>query len=129
MNEPYLNEPHFAYKVRQHLNLGLRELRPETLERLSAARQAALARQKRAIASPALATGGRSSFRLCYPCLSQTLAAVAFLLCAFYSTFWVADQCVQELCSIDSAILSDELPLGAFTDKGFAAWLDSKSAE
>jgi hypothetical protein len=126
-----MNEQHFAYKVRQHLNRGLRELRPETLERLSAARRAALARQKQAIAPSALAAGGRFSFPFHFrdPRLSQTLAAVAFLLCAFYSTFWVADQCVRELGSLDSAILSDELPLGAFTDKGFAAWLDSKSAD
>jgi hypothetical protein len=124
-----MNEQHFACKVRQHLNRGLREICPETLERLSAARQAALARQKQTIEQPALAAGGRAAFHFRGPRLSQTLAAVAFLLCAFYSTFRVADQCVQELGSLDSAILSDELPLGAFTDKGFAAWLDRKSAE
>jgi hypothetical protein len=126
-----MNERHFAYKVRQHLNRGLCELTPETIERLSAARQAALACQKQAAAHPALATAGH---RFSYHWggglrLSQTLAAVVFLLGAFYSTFWTADQCVQELGDIDSAILSDELPIGALTDKGFAAWLDSKSAE
>jgi hypothetical protein len=38
-------------------------------------------------------------------CLTQTLAAVAFLPCAFHSTFWIADQRVQELGNLDSAIL------------------------
>jgi hypothetical protein len=32
------------------------------------------------------------------------------------------------LGSIESAILSDELPIAAFTDTGFARWLDSESA-
>ena len=124
-----MNEQHFAYKVRQHLNRGAHDLRPETLDRLAAARQAALARQKETIAHPVLAAAGNFfSFRFGDFRFSQTVAALALLLCALYSTFWIADQRVQELGDIDSAILSDELPIGAFTDKGFAAWLDSKSS-
>ena len=60
--------------------------------------------------------------------VNQILAALALLACVLYSTYWVADQNVQELEIIDSAILSDELPIGAFTDKGFAAWLNSTSS-
>ena len=56
------------------------------------------------------------------------LAAVIVLLCTVFSTLWINDQRAQELGDIDSAILSDELPIGAFTDKGFAAWLDNKSS-
>jgi hypothetical protein len=125
-----MNEQHFAYKVRQHLNRGLREIHPETLDRLSAARRAALACQKQAVARPVLlAAGGHFSFHSRDLRLSQMLVAVAFLLCACYSTFWIADRRVQELGDIDSAILSGELPIGALTDKGFVTWLDSKSAE
>jgi hypothetical protein len=130
-----MNELHFAYKLRQHLNRSLHELRPDTLERLSAARQAALGQQKRrkqAVAHPMLAAVGNffpfHSFHFNNLWFSQTLAAIALLLCALYSTFWIADQHVQELGNIDSAILSDELPIGAFTDKGFAAWLASESS-
>ncbi|MDR2112401.1 MAG: DUF3619 family protein [Candidatus Accumulibacter sp.] len=124
-----MNERQFAYTVRQHLNRGLRDLPPGTLERLSAARQAALARRKQTAAHPLLAAAGHLfSFRSSHLRFSQTLAAVALLAGAFWSTVWMADQRVQELGNIDSAILSDELPIGAFTDKGFAAWLDSKSS-
>jgi hypothetical protein len=129
-----MNEQHFAYKVRQHLNRGLHDLRPDTLDRLAAARQAALGQQKcqkQAVAHPALAAVGNlfsfNSFHFTDLWFSQTLAAIAFLLCTLYSTFWMADQHIQELGNIDSAILSDELPIGAFTDKGFAAWLDNES--
>ncbi len=123
-----MNEQHFAYKVRQHLNRGLHDLRPETLDRLAAARNAALACQKQPVTNPILATAG-NLFSLSFGNLrvNQFLAAMALLLCALYSTYWVADQRVQELGNIDSAILSDELPIAAFTDKGFAAWLNSTS--
>ena len=124
-----MNEQHFAYKVRQHLNRGLHDLRPDTLDRLAAARKAALARQQLAVAHPVLAVASNLfSFRFIDFRFSQTVAALALLLCAIFSTFWIADQRVQELGDIDSAILSDELPIGAFIDKGFAAWLDSKSS-
>lgn len=125
-----MNEQHFAYKVRQHLNRGLHDLRPDTLDRLAAARNAALARQKQTVTHSVLATAGNFfSFRFNNLHISQILAAVVLLLCSLFSAFWIADQRVQELGDIDSAILSDELPIGAFTDKGFAAWLNSKSPE
>jgi hypothetical protein len=123
-----MNERHFAYKLRQHLDRGLRDVSPGTLARLHAARQAALARQKQPADRPVLAADGPSfppGFR--NHCFNQTLAAIVLLLSALCSTLWIADQRVKELGSIDSAILSDELPIGAFTDEGFAAWLDDAS--
>ena len=125
-----MNEQHFAYKVRQHLNRGVHDLRPETLDRLAAARALALNHQKQPAKSPVLAAvGGIFSFDAVVPRLTQILAGLALLLCAAYSTYWVADQHVKELGDIDSAILADELPIGAFTDKGFAAWLDPASQD
>lgn len=125
-----MNEQHFAYKVRQHLNRGLHDLRPDTIERLAAAREAALVHRKQTATHPVLASAGSFfSFRFEGLHFSQIVAGVALLLCSVFSAFWVADQRVQELGDIDSAILSDELPIGAFTDKGFAAWLNSNSSE
>ena len=125
-----MNEQHFAYKVRQHLNRGVHDLRPETLDRLAAARTLALNYQKQPAKSPVLAAvGGIFSFDAVGSRFTQVLAGLALLLCAVYSTYWVADQQVKELGDIDSAILADELPIGAFTDKGFAAWLKSTSSE
>jgi hypothetical protein len=46
---------------------------------------------------------------------------------ASYS-FWQADQQISELEAIDSALLADDLPIGALTDKGFDAWLKSSSS-
>jgi RNA polymerase sigma-70 factor (ECF subfamily) len=55
-----MNELHFAYKLRQHLNRGLHELPSETVGRLEAARQRALAQQKVAMHQSVLA--GAASF-------------------------------------------------------------------
>lgn len=124
-----MNEQHFAHKVRQHLNRGLHDIPQDTLDRLAAARQAALVHQKQAETQSILASAGNYvSFRFAGLHVSQMFAAVAILLCCAFSAFWIADQRVQELGDIDSAILSDELPIGALTDKGFAAWLSSKSS-
>ena len=124
-----MNEQHFTYKIRQHLNRGAHDIRPDTLDRLARARQVALAHQKQPIAHSVLATAGNLfSFRFNKFHYGQALAAVIVLLCTAFSTLWINDQRAQELGDIDSAILSDELPIGAFTDKGFAAWLDNKSS-
>lgn len=119
-----MNEQHIAYKVRQHLNRGLRELKPETVSRLASARESALARQKQVVHQSVLASvGGFAHHWFGELRISQAALALVLLLSVVLSTFWMADRRVEELGSIDSALLSDDLPIGAFTDKGFDAWL------
>ncbi len=125
-----MNEQHLAYKVRQHLNLGLHELSPEITDRLAAARQQALACQKQTVSLSVLAAAGSfvqhhfDNLRF-----KQLITALVLLLCVVFSTFWIADERVTELGAIDSALLADDLPIGAFTDKGFDAWLNRASSE
>lgn len=125
-----MNEEYFAYKVRQHLNRGLHEISPETLDRLTMARQNALSRQKQTVSRSILATAG-SFVHYHYDNLhlKQILTALALLLCIVFSTYWMAEQDVEELGEIDSALLADDLPIGAFTDKGFDAWLKRGSLD
>jgi hypothetical protein len=125
-----MNELHFAYKVRQHLNLGLRELGPETASRLAAAREKALSCQRQTVNQSILATAG--SFvhhQLDNQRLKQILATLALLLCVVFSSFWMADQRINEQSDVDSALLADDLPIGAYTDKGFDAWLRSTTPQ
>jgi hypothetical protein len=128
-----MNELQFAYRLRQHLNRGLRELDPATLDRLSAARRAALARHEQVAAHPARAVvDGFLSFLLsCFGGrrLGQALAVLVLVSSILGSTFWIANLQAQELGGIDSAILSDELPIGAFIDEGFTAWLACESSK
>ena len=123
-----MNERHFAHKVRQHLNRGLYELPPATEERLAAARQMALAHQKQAIAQSILTTGNFLHFHIDIPPhYKQVIAVLALAIFGMLATVWLADQRVNELSAIDSALLTDDLPVKAFTDKGFNAWLKQAS--
>lgn len=125
-----MNELHFAFKVRQHLNLGLHELQPETLGRLAAAREHALARQKQTVSRSVLAAAGSFiQFHFDNLRVKQALSALAVVACLGAAAYWTADQRISELGAIDSALLTDELPIRAFTDKGFAAWLKHSSPE
>ena len=125
-----MNEQHFVYKVRQHLNRGLHELSPVTVDRLATVRQSALARQKQVIGQSVLASAG-SFVQFHYDSLriKQVLTALALLLCVVFSTYWMADRHADELGALDSALLTDDLPIGAFTDIGFDAWLKRGSSE
>ena len=125
-----MNEIQFACKVRQHLNRGLHELRPETVSRLAAARERALECQKAPVSQSVLAGAGGffhdhfDNYRL-----KQIVLSLALLAAVVFSTFWLADQRVKELGAIDSALLANDLPLAAFTDKGFDTWLKRGSSE
>ena len=125
-----MNELHFAYKVRQHLNRGLHDLPATTTDRLAAARTAALGIQKQTVNQTILAAAGTFvQHRLENLRVRQLLTTLALACCVLSSAFWLADMRISEQGEIDSELLSDELPIGAFTDKGFAAWLDPASQD
>ncbi|WP_291995096.1 DUF3619 family protein [Candidatus Accumulibacter sp. ACC003] len=125
-----MNELHFAYKARQHLNRGLRELPASTQSRLQVARQRALARQKLAVHQSVLATAG-SVFNGDWGNLrpKQVLVALAVVVGVATYTYWQADQSIAELEAIDSALLAGDLPIAALTDRGFDAWLKSSASQ
>lgn len=125
-----MNELHFAYKVRQYLNRGLRELSPSTGDRLAAARERALACQKVSVQQSMLAAAGTFvqqqvdglNFR-------QIGLALAIAVGIATYTYWYADQSIAEIEAIDSALLADDLPIAAFTDRGFYTWLKSSGSQ
>lgn len=125
-----MNELHFAFQVRQHLNRGLNGLRPETTRRLAAARQNALAHQKQLVGQSILATAGDFvQFQLDNYRVKHLFVSFMLVLCVALTIGWIADRQVDELSDLDSALLADELPISAFTDKGFDAWLNNASSK
>lgn len=125
-----MNELHFAFQVRQHLNRGLNSLRPETTNRLAIARQNALAHQKQLVGQSILATAGDFvQFQLDNYRVKQLFVSFMLVLCIVLTIGWIADRQVDELSDLDSALLADELPISAFTDKGFDAWLNNASSK
>ena len=125
-----MNELHFTYKLRQHLNRGLHQLPPTTVDRLTRARERALAQQKIAERQSVLITAGSFvQHHVENLHFKRVLLALAIVFGVATYTYWSADQSIAELEDLDSALLSDDLPIAAFTDQGFAAWLKSSAPE
>jgi hypothetical protein len=125
-----MNELHFAYKIRQHLNRGVHELPPATCDRLRAARERALAVQRVPVRQSILAAAG-SFVQHQVESLNLRQLGLALLVAVgiVTYTYWSADQSIAEIEAIDSALLADDLPISAFTDSGFIAWLKSSAEQ
>jgi hypothetical protein len=119
----------FANKIRKLLNSDL-TLKSDHAERLRAAREQALAHQR--TAQPALAMafsdrvtavlGGGPGF------VSQMAMAALFLIVGLVGiTYWNNTQRVTDIEEIDAALLTSDLPIDAYLDKGFDAWLKRSS--
>jgi hypothetical protein len=124
-----MNELQFGNKVRQILNQGLR-LEAPIAERLRAARERALDRRK-VEAEPALAWagnvvgrfGGYGGFAL------RLLLPAALVIAGVVGIYvWERNQRVAEIEEIDAMLLTDDLPIDAYLDKGFEAWLKKRAA-
>ncbi|WP_144108322.1 DUF3619 family protein [Paraburkholderia sp. BCC1886] len=135
-------ELEFARQIRRALDESTATIAPAAVDRLAAARRAALARKKPETASapafvPAFAGAAAGSampgglpqpdhparrrsplrrFALAWP-----LAALVVSLIGI--AYWEDQQRTAELADIDAAMLSDDLPLNAYLDHGFNAYL------
>lgn len=121
-----------AYKIRHALNENLDALPASTTERLAAARAQALARKK---PEPARKTGRRwldLDALFSGPALSRLGVAVP-LLALVIGMGGVyqheQQQRIAALADIDAAVLADELPLTAYLDTGFNAYLESQQRQ
>ncbi len=124
-----MNEQQIAYRIRQHLNRGL-DLDAGKLARLKAAREQALARQRVESRATVFAWadnvvgrwGGAPSLipRILLPMAVLILGLIAI-------NQWRESQLAAEIEEIDAAVLTGDLPLDAYLDKGFDAWLKRSS--
>ena len=120
-----------AYKLRHALDENLDALPASTTERLAAARKLALSRKKadapakRKARFPFLdvdfhfSGGGLGRLAVAIP-----LLALAVGLGGLYQ--YEQQQRIAELAELDAAVLADELPLTAYLDHGFNAYLESQ---
>ncbi len=119
-----MNEDQFGNQVRQALNKGT-AIDARTLERLRAARMNALEHQRteperaRSFAGTGFGRfGGAVGF-------SRTFLLPALLLVLGLASLFSAQQARQmaETTELDAQLLADALPIDAYLDKGFEAWL------
>jgi hypothetical protein len=124
-------EERFAKRVIERLDGGLADVSGDRLERLAMSRKLALRAQK--TGRPALALLRRPAFGAGNGTLSLPqgrgrfglgVGLMAVVLACLFGIFQVEQQRrIEELADIDSALLSDDLPISAYADHGFNAYL------
>lgn len=122
-------EREFAYKIRHHLNQGAEELDRKMAERLHAARRNALSHQKTAGAQLSLAGMGHMAADVIFPHARAVIAIIGLVAGVIGVSVWNDYQKAAEFEEIDSALLADDLPINAYLDKGFRAWLSEHSSQ
>jgi hypothetical protein len=133
MNVKDLN---FAYQIKHALDQNLDNLPASTTERLASARKIAMSRKKPAplhvrVSNIALAGHGQigNYFQNHMSWLGRIgvmtpLLVGALIFVGLYQ--FEKEQRIAELADIDAAVLSDDLPVAAYVDQGFNAYLSSR---
>jgi hypothetical protein len=124
-----MNEQQIAYRIKQLLNRGL-DLDASKLARLKAAREAALLRQRVDSRVPVWAWADNVIGRSGRPSalIPRVLLPMAVLILGLIAiNQWRDTQVAAEIEEIDAAVLTGDLPLDAYLDKGFDAWLKPSS--
>jgi hypothetical protein len=128
-------EINFAYQVRHALNENLENLPAATTERLAAARHVALSRKKKdsalhvfavknAMAGPA---GGFFAEQFSWMSRMGVAVPLFALMISLVGIYQVEQQeRISETAELDADVLSDELPLSAYLDHGFNAYLTAR---
>lgn len=115
-----------AGKIVQLLNSGTAGLDRKACERLINARQVALARYKHK-PEPVwnLAWAGHAIVRFGeYRVETRHLIAVAILIAGLIgAVYWQNRAPAREIVEIDLGLLTDDLPINAYLDRGFDSWL------
>ena len=126
-----MNEPELARKIVQHLDHGLDQIKQGTLYQLQSARKAALDRYREA-PQPVLglAWAGDIAFRIGHSRYfnARNLLALGLLLLSLIGvTYWQVMTQANDIAEIDASLLTSDLPINAYLDSGFEAWLKRSS--
>ena len=126
-----MNEQELAGKIVQRLNAGLDHLKQGTLYQLQSARKAALDRYHEA-PQPAfgLAWAGNIAFQISHSrhFNARKLLALGLLLLSLIGvTYWQLVMQANDTAEIDASLLTGDLPIDAYLDSGFEAWLKRSS--
>ena len=125
-----MNELHFTRRIRHHLDQST-QLDRATADKLRAARELAISRQ-RPEPAPVLAWAddvfgngwGWAGLS------ARVLLPAAMLIVAVAGIYnWQEKQRLAEVVEIDSQLLTDDLPIDAYLDRGFENWLKKRAAE
>lgn len=123
-------EHEIAQKIVRELDRSTRNIGGEAVARLTAAREQALARFEQA---PALGMAGAGQFvshLLERPAagVRYALSLAVLILGLAGIVYWQSSNGNgSELADLDARLLTDDLPIDAYLDKGFDSWLKRQS--
>lgn len=120
-----MNELEIAKKITGYLDRGAAELKAGHAYRLQSARQLALSRLAEREPAPELALAGGGSFgeRRFVGGLRIGIGVALLVAGVLGYQYWQAEQKARDIEETDAAILASELPIEAYLDQGFQAWL------
>lgn len=124
-----MNEHDLQFRVRQHLNASSRNISPTVAARLHKARQIALESQKVSVSGFSLAGIGGFFTEHFIPRGKAALGMLLIVLAVVGSGVLGELQHITDLEEVDSALLADDLPIDAYLDRGFDAWVQNNSPE
>ncbi|SEK90576.1 DUF3619 family protein [Nitrosovibrio tenuis] len=119
-----MSESEFERKVAQLLDRGLDDMKQSTLNRLQLARRASLEHYQVAEALVSVGQGASAHGHDWHFGTRKLLSLIALLFAIASATYWQTLQQGDENEEIDIMLLVDELPVNAYLDNEFDAWLD-----
>ena len=122
-----MNEQEIGRKIKGYLDSGMADMKPGTVFGLRRARELALSRLGELEHAPELALagasrslfGGRSLFAGARVLVGVLLLAGGVLA----YQYWQPAQPTADIEETDAALLASDLPIDAYLDQGFQAWL------
>lgn len=122
------DEREIAKKITTYLDRGAAGLKSGTAYRLQVARREALAAlaepERSAELAPAGASASGSPGKRHVLADARVWIGVLLIVGAtLYFQYWQSVQQVREIEETDAAILTSDLPIEAYLDRGFPAWL------
>lgn len=123
-------ERDFGYKIRAALNENIDNLPAQSIQRLATARKLALSHKKApsglALFQSKVATHAGHFFNDPFAWLVRIGATIPMIILVVgLIGIYEADEArrISDLAEMDAAVLADELPLSAYADDGFNAFL------
>jgi hypothetical protein len=126
-----MNEDDLARRVVQGLDSRLDELPAGVQARLDKSREAAIARYRERARSGwagAIADWLRG-WALVHRTAVRLAIPAVFVIAATSGVFYWQSQSHHHIIEFEAALLADELPIHAYTDPGFDAWLQTAAYE
>ena len=123
-----MNEMQFAHRIRQILNQGITGQARGRPAPGAGAQPRARAPQRRAGASHGPTTSPAAS-GWAGLALRVLLPLALLIACAGAVYTWQQNQRAAEIEEVDALLLTDDLPIDAYLDRGFQNWLKKRDAE